>query len=247
MRILLTTLLLATALVAQDADTWVARGDSAYAAFDNRAALDAYRSALALDSSRIEATWKLARAYVDVGEILPEKEARADFYQNARIAADRAIALDSTSAKAWLFRSIALGRVALDAGAKERVQLSKDVRDAVQRSLVLDSTDAVAWHVLGRWHRKLATLSWIEKRFANIFLGGVPKEASVEEAARCFQRAAALEPHGLSHVLELGITWEALDEKEKAAEAYRKVLSMTVTDSDDPGRQEEARRRLGDL
>lgn len=226
---------------------YIARGDEAYAQFDNKAALDFYKKAFALDSANYEAAWKLSRAYVDVGEGLPDKEERKTNYLEADKYARKAVEIDSLRAKGHLWRSIALGRVALDAGAKERVRMSKEIKKEVDRALELDPRDDIAWHVLGRWHRKISTLSWIEKKFANMFLGGVPKEASVEKAAECFQKAIEINPGHINHHLELGITYEELKQKELAIQEYETALSLPVKDADDPGYKKTAEERLKKL
>lgn len=226
---------------------WTAKGDEAYARYDNDAALEYYRNAFRADSTNYEVAWKLARAWVDVGEVQNEKEIRRQYYQEAEKYARKAVEIDSLGAKGHLWRSIALGRVALDAGAKERVQMSKEIKKEVDRALELDPNDDIAWHVLGRWHRKLATLSWIEKKFANMFLGGVPKEASVQKAAECFQKAIQLQPEHLNHYLELGLTYEELKQKEPAIAQYHKVLELPIADADDEGYKATARERLEKL
>ncbi|MEZ4762185.1 MAG: tetratricopeptide repeat protein [Calditrichia bacterium] len=143
--------------------------------------------------------------------------------------------------------SIALGRVALDAGAKERVQLSKDIRAAVDRSLELDPNEDIAWHVLGRWNRKIATLSWVERNFANIFLGGVPKDASVERSVEYFEKAISIAPNVVVHWLELGISYKKLGLKDKASVAFEKVLELPIGDSDDAGHKAYAKKLLSEL
>lgn len=226
---------------------FIAKGDEAYARYDNNAALENYQKAFQADSTNYEAAWKLSRAFVDVGEVQEKKETRRTYYQQADNYARKAVEIDSLGAKGHLWRSIALGRVALDAGAKERVQMSKEIKKEGDRALELDPTDDIAWHVLGRWHRKLATLSWIEKKFANMFLGGVPKEASVQKAAECFQKAIELHPEHLNHYLELGLTYEELKQKEPAIAQYQKVLELPVADADDEGYKATARERLEKL
>ncbi len=226
---------------------WISRGDSAYHSFEHQAALRFYQRALANDSLNYEAAWKTARALVDLGEGLRDKAQRKKNYLAARRYAEKAIVMDSTRARGYLFLSIALGRVALDAGAKERVRLSREIKAAVDRALALNPNDDVAWHVLGRWHHKIATLSWLERGFANVFLGRVPKEAAVEQAAACFRRAIALQPQAIAHHLQLALALEELNQKDAAIREFQTVLELPVRDSDDPGYQASAAEHLKKL
>lgn len=243
-------LLFAGPLYAQEAGSpadLIARGDAAFERFDNQAALESYQKALEIDPQNYEATWKLARAYVDVGEKLDDKDQRKTYYGRAHQMATKAVEIDPSHAKGHLYLSIALGRVALDAGAKERIKLSKEVKRAVDKALTIDPKDDGAWHVLGRWHRKLSNLSWIEKGFANIFLGGVPKEASMEKAVECFKKAIRFNQAHINHHLELAMTYETAGEKEQAIAGYRMDLELPVSDADDEDHKAEAEKRLKKL
>jgi tetratricopeptide (TPR) repeat protein len=231
----------------QEISDLLASGDNAHKNFDNQGALDFYTNVLEMDSTHYEATWKLSRAYVDVGETLSDKEERKAYYKKAESLANNAVEIQPEGAKGHLYLSIAIGRVALDAGKKEQVRLSKEVKASVDKALEYDPNDDIAWHVLGRWHRKMATLGWIQKKFANIFLGGIPKEASVDSSARCFKRAIGINPEHINHHLELGITYEKLKEKEKAIEQYQLVLNLPKKDADDDKHKEHAEKRLKKL
>ncbi len=225
----------------------IVAGDSAYRRFDNRAALEHYRHALELDSLNGEAAWKAARACIDIGEAMEDKSERQEYFRRGEGYARQAIRVDSLNARGHLFLSIALGRLALDAGPKQRLRLAREIRREVETALALDSTDHVAWHVLGHWHRKIATLSWLEKRFAGLFLGGVPKDASLEQALVCFQKAVELAPFAIQHHYELAVTYEKMNRREEAIAEYRQVLHLPLTVSDDARYQELARRRLQEL
>ncbi len=229
-----------------DAAAQISIGDSLYNVYDNTGALKAYQAALELDSNNYEAYWKAARAAVDVGETL-EDEPREQHYKMGAKYARLATKVNPEGSKGHLYLSIALGRVALDAGAKERIRLSKEIKKEVDLALKYDPNDDIAWHVLGRWHRKLSNLSWIEKGFANMFLGGVPKDASEEKAVNSFKKAIELNPDHINHHLELGITYEMIGNDELAAEEYKKVLEMPKKDSDDDNHKAEAKERLEDL
>lgn len=222
----------------------ISHGDAAYKKFDNKAALEFFKKALETEPKNYEAAWKSARAYVDVGEKLSDTKERRAYYEKGYDCAQKAVAINPDGSKGHLFLSIAIGRVALDAGAKERVRLSKEVKSEVDKALAIDPQDDVAWHVLGRWHRRLSTLSWIEKNFANMFLGGVPKEASMENAVDCFKKAIQLNPSHINHHLELGITHEKMGKKDLAVAAYSKVLELPIRDADDEDHKKEAEERL---
>ncbi len=229
------------------ASRWLQKGDEAYAQFDNRAALEQFRNALERDPKNYEAAWKLARAYVDVGEGLDDREKRREHYKKAYTAARKAVEIRPEGSKGHLYLSISLGRVALDEGAKEKVRLSKEVKEEADRALELDPNEDIAWHVLALWHRNVATLSWIEKKFADLFLGGVPEEASLESAVICLKRAIGLNPRYVNHYLELGITYELMGKDGQAMDQYRKALQLPIGDSDDKAHKEEARRRIEQL
>ncbi len=222
----------------------IAKGDAAYKKFDNKGALEYYSAALETEPKNYEAAWKSARAYVDVGEKLSDTKERRSYYGKGYEYAQKAVANNPNGSKGHLFLSIAIGRVALDAGAKERVKLSKEVKSEVDKALSIDPQDDVAWHVLGRWHRRLSSLSWIEKNFAKMFLGGVSKEASMEFAVDCFKKSIQLNPSHINHHLELAITYEEMGKKDLAVAAYNKVLELPIKDADDEGHKKEAEERL---
>jgi tetratricopeptide (TPR) repeat protein len=225
---------------------YISKGDSLYRAFDNKGALEAYLSALNIDSLNYEANWKAARAFVDVGETL-EGESRTEHYSDGELYARRATRIDSTGSKGHLFLSIALGRVALDASAKKRIQLSKEIKKEVDLAIKYDAEDDIAYHVLGRWHRKLSNLSWIEKTFANMFLGGVPEEASNENAIKSFKKAIEIHPEHINHHLELGITYQMMGWGELARVEFQRCLDLPKSDSDDDKYKAEAQERMNDL
>ena len=119
----------------------ISHGDAAYKKFDNKAALELFKRALETDPKNYEAAWKLARAYVDVGEKLSDKKERRSHYEKGYEYAKRAVEINPNGSKGHLFLSIAIGRVALDAGAKERVQLSKEVKSEADKALTIDPED----------------------------------------------------------------------------------------------------------
>ncbi|MDZ7370395.1 MAG: tetratricopeptide repeat protein, partial [candidate division KSB1 bacterium] len=144
---------------------------------------------------------------------------------------------------AHLYLSVAIGRVALMAGKKEQVQLSKTVKEEAEKALQINPNNDTAHHVYARWHRKVATLSGIQKTFAQILYGGLPP-ASLEDAEKHFLKAIELKPTHINHHLELGITYLEMNQKDKAAAAFKQALALTPKNKKDKEYQAEAARQL---
>ncbi len=241
--LLLSILILTSSLMGQDL---MIQADELYSKFDNKGALELYKKIIEMDSLDYEANWKAARTYVDIGETLEDDE-RAAYYKEGEIYARRALRADSTGSKGHLQLSIALGRVALDASAKERIRMSKEIKKEADLAVKYDPNDDIAYHVLGRWNRKIANLSWIEETFANMFLGGVPDEASDENAVKCFQKAIEINPGYINHHLELGMTYEMMDLEQEAAASYQKCIDLPESHFKDKVYKEKAKELLEDL
>jgi tetratricopeptide (TPR) repeat protein len=223
-----------------------AEGDRFYENHEHQNALDAYLEVLSRDSLNYEASWKASRAYIDIGETLEDDPRREHFLLGEKYAR-KAVSLDSTDGYGHVYLSIALGRVALDAGAKKRIQMSKEIKKHAELAIQYNPDMDIAYHVLGRWHRKISNLSWIEKSFANIFLGGVPKDASNEQAVLNFKKAIELNPNHINHHLELGITYKMMKKKDEALKELQICLDLPASDSDDPKYKQEAKELIEDI
>ncbi|MDZ7271454.1 MAG: hypothetical protein ONB30_00650 [candidate division KSB1 bacterium] len=230
---------------APSAVEWLARGDKSYENFDNKGALEAYRRATLADSTNCEAWWKLARAYVDVGE-QADKTQRRQYYSLGEKAARKAVGLCPNNADAHFELAVAVGRVALDVGGKTKVELSKEVKAEGEKALELDPEHDGALHLLGRWHREVANLSGVLKAFAKVLYGGLPP-ASNEQAIAYFKKAIAVKPEHINHHLELARTYRMVNNWAAAKEHYEKVLALPVSDADDPTYKEEAKIELQEV
>lgn len=224
-----------------------AAGDSAFNAFDDHKAMQLYEQAYAEHPDDYELAWKLARVCVNVGEDTEDDDARAALYEKGAFYARKAVELKPDGSNGHLFLSVALGRVALDASARQRVKMSKEIRKEAEKAIALNPQNDIAYHVLARWHRKISNLSWIEKGFADMFLGGVPQDASMEKAIANFKKAIEINPQYINHHLELGITYQMEGRDALAKKEFETVLSLPETTSRDAGHKATARERLEDL
>ena len=221
-------------------------GDVAYKKFDNRAALANYSRAVEIDSSNYEALWKLARAYVDVGMVLPKKE-QAEHYAAGEKLARRCARFYPDSANGHFFIAVALGRVALHEGGKRKIQISKEVKAAAERALRADPKHDGAMHVLGRWNYELADLNFIERTVAKIVFGGLPTGASYEQAEKYFMQAVTLGPEKPAHHFELARTLLKLNRHTAARQHLKQCIALPEVFWDDAQHQLAARKLLEKL
>ena len=206
----------------------LADGDAHHARFDIEGSLAAYRAGIAQDSTSYDLWWRLARALTDRGARagFDGKKDRAEVsYEQAVAAGRRAVVLGPDRAEGHLELAVALGRLALFKGGKAKLRLSKEIRSEADRALAIAPGLARAHHVLGRWNRGIAELSFFEKAAANTILGGLPKGATMDAAVTHFEKAIELDPEYANHHLELGRTLLKLGLKAKARAEFEKAMA----------------------
>ncbi|MBI1884269.1 MAG: hypothetical protein HYS08_08725 [Chlamydiae bacterium] len=220
------------------------QADQAYEAKSYEEAFGLYEKASQTNSQNYELIWKWARVCVHLSEQTQDEKSQEGYEKKAYELGQKAIGLNPDGTEGHLYFCLGLGKWALGKGPREQIRVSKEIKEHIEKSIALDPSHHSAWHVLGCWHQRLATLNWFEKSCANLFLGGVPKDASLEKAVECFQKAIALEPNAIFHHLELAKTYEAMKKKEDAIQEYQKVLALPIYDSEDNQRKKEAEKRM---
>lgn len=219
---------------------YLADGDRAYWAFDNCAALTAYRKALAIAPDNYQALWKTARAYTDVGKQAETAGNEQSFYKVADSLARRCTAIFPDSAEGHFVLALAIGRLALPAGGKTKIRLSKEIKTEAEKTLALQPRHDGAYHILGRWNYEIATLSWVLKTAAKVMYGGVPSGASLEEAAKMFAKAIEIDPNKPVHRQEYGRTLVALDRYAEARAQLQECIDLPPRQWEDPEHKKAA-------
>lgn len=237
--------LLPTLLSAQSVETLIAEGDSLHKHQKPDAALAKFQAADKLQPNNADILWRISREYYDKGNISP-KDAQADLYLNAEKYAREAAEIAPDNAKAHLWIAIAVGKVALLKGGKEKVELSREVKEQAMKSITLDPNDDTAYHVLARWHYEVATLSWFLKTAAKVVYGGLP-DASLDSSIKYFKKAIEIAPNTINHHLQLAKAYIANDQDDLARKQLEIVEKLPVDDVEDPAHKEEAKKLLADL
>lgn len=171
--------------------------------------------------------------YSKYGYTHAKEDEKGKYYNTAEYLAKKAIKLDETNSEAHYAYALALGRLSENASSSTKVANSKLIRKEVDRTLALNPKHAGAYHILGRWHRTIAGFSGIEKAMINTFYGGVPPNATYDDAVKCFQNAVVNEPKFLLHQYELAVTYHEMKKDQFAKPILSKILSSPVTYDDD--------------
>jgi tetratricopeptide (TPR) repeat protein len=194
---------------------------------------------------QVEILWRVSFTQVDRGKAAGAKDVAQPFYKEAVAFADTALAVDSTSAHAHLAKAVAEGRLALDAGTKERVRRSRKIKQHADRAIELDPKLPGAFHVRGRWNREVSDLNFFERTVVKAVYGGLP-ESSFEQAVEDFKTAISLEDVRFHH-LELAKTYLKMDQEADAREQLQIVLDLPKKELFGDRYEEEARALLKEL
>lgn len=233
-------------LSAQSALDYIARGDEYKDRFEIQKALEEYKSAFKADSSNCKTLWKIAESHIDLGEEADEILQRQHYYV-AEKWAKKTVSKCPNEPNAHFFIAVSSGLLALYEGGKQKVRRSKEIKIEAERTLQLDPQHHGAYHVLGRWHRELANLSWFLKAMAKIIYGGIPPGASNEGAVENFKKAIELAPQWVNHYKELGLTYMETEKWDEARNAFEQALTLPISDHQDEMHKRDCKKLLKKL
>ncbi|NIM52365.1 MAG: tetratricopeptide repeat protein [Gemmatimonadales bacterium] len=241
----------ASRAAAQSYEEHMARGDSLRDALKPAEALEEFRAAFFANQT-YEASWKFARAQVDVAKQIEEngnKDLRDSLYWVAKLYAEAAIRKDSTDPEGQFMLANALGRLSRTRGGKERVRFAREIYDLASRALELDPDHDGAEHVIGAWHAEIMRLSGLTKFFAKTFLGaGFMNRASWDSAVVHLEHSVRLKPDYLYHRLELAEVYVDLKRWDDARTQLEEIGRLAPTsDVMDHTYKEEALRLLAEI
>lgn len=241
-----------TLLSAQDVAGHLAAAEAARCRRNPQEALAHLRAALEIDSLSYEANWRAARELTDIGKMMTANSERAQrdtVYAEARSLAERAVRVNANGADGHYMTAVAVGRVALTKGARERVRYSRVVRDEALRATELDPRHDGALHVLGRWNAEIQRLPGVTKFFAKTFLGAsIFNQASWDNAVRYFTEAIQANPNNIYHHLDLAEALIDANRREEARPHLEQIAGMEPgCDPGDPGFKTRAAELLAEL
>ncbi len=221
---------------AQSADELIKEGDQFVAEFQHQKALDTYLKAEKLSPDNWEVLWRISRAYVDLGEKMPDKtdpqkDEQEKIYKKSLEYADRAVKLAPNQSITYVRRAIANGRIALFEGVFSAIGTVKDVKADCEKAIQIGNggnyVQALAHYVLGRTHLKVCEKAYLVRLPLGLGWG------DTEEAVRLLEIAVKLKPNFRMFMFELAKAYVEEDEYEKAKDILKKIEKAPVQDEDD--------------
>ena len=184
-------------------------------------------------SDEPEFLWRLAEAYYNVGDQMPDdKEFQKKYFYPGLENAKKCIELNPKSAKGHQFYAILIGTIGELEGTKQKIINSYELKKHAMIAIELDPLNDTNYHLMGRWHYGISELSWIERKVANLIYSKVP-EGSFEEAVEYFEKAHEIEPTYLRHILWLGKSLKEIGKKNESKKIWQKALAINaVSDSE---------------
>jgi tetratricopeptide (TPR) repeat protein len=239
-------LLGAGSLRAQSADELIRHGYALDVKLKAAAALALYQRAEKLEPRNVVILVRIARQYRHLMADATDDEEKLRLSRLALDYSVRAAALAPNDSEAQLAVAITLGKMLPLESKKEQVANSRRIKIAVDKALKLDPQNDLAWFVLGRWHQGYAELSGVRRKLGEMLYGKLP-ESTYADAAHCFEKAIAANPHRLIHYIELGRCYAQMGRTAEARELIEKGLAMPDVGKDDPDIKERGRETLSGL
>lgn len=247
-RILVVLILVLSPMLAfSQVESLVQQADSLYELHEEKAALQVYNRILEQSPDHYRALWRNSFLHSRIGNRQEGSSEQREYFNKARTLAERALEVDSTDAESNFVMAVAMGRMALISGARDRVAASREIRKYAQKALEYDPNHAGALHVLGRWHFKVANLSFVERLAANTLFGGIPGPASNERAAELIEKAISIDGDVLLYYYDLATVYEEMGQDEQAISTCQEALDKPSQFFDDEMNKQKCRDLIEDI
>ncbi len=229
-----------------DYKTLLQKGDEYYKKFDLKQAVLSYEEAFKLLKNDYEILTRLSRTYNDLGE---------DYYEqrdnkNSEIAINNALKYSEIlfdnfpdSAITYAYLAMSYGNLAMFKGGNEKVKLAHKIKENAEKSISMNPDNYLPYIILSIYHRQIASLSWLERTFANTFFGKVP-DGSLEESERMMLKALEIQPGICVAMFHLSLTYYEMGNENKERQWLRKILDAPEIDFRDKYAKRKAGERL---
>lgn len=178
-----------------------------------------------------------------IGRRQSTKQKQMDFYQAAKIYAQRALRINPKDSDANVVMSLAYARMSILKSGKEKVEYVREIKTYADRAVIYNPTNFKALFVIARWHYEVSNLNAMERAAVKVFFGGLQKN-SIDSAIHYHERVKKLSPEFVLNYLELAKAYHRNNKRSKAIETLNFMLRLPNTAADDPAIKAEGRQLL---
>lgn len=226
--------------------------DRLYDDFKTKEAAGELLKILQIDPRDFEATTKLSRAYLDIGDMIPQsspdwREKRMKEYRKAEQYARRAIHLDPNSTWGHFYVAASLGSIALVSPTSRQIDLAAEIRSAVEKAIALDPKNGYAYHIYGIWHRKMAEIGKTRRLLASVIYGRSPPAGNLAKSIEYLKKAVALNPQVIVSRLELAKSYIEAENWPMARASLVSIRALPIQFSDDAQHKRDAEQLLEEI
>jgi len=239
-------LLIPIQILAQDPITVLREAERLEYSFKESDALAKYKEVLKLQPNNLQVLCKCSDLSSRIGHRQTNKKTQEEYYTAAKTYAEAALKVNAQSPEANFVMSVAMGRMAMLTGGKEKIQYVNEIRRYAENTLKYDPNNFKAYHVLGKWHYEVSNLSSFERTMAKLLFGGLP-QASLRDAITYYEKSRALEPNFPINYLELAKAYHRNDETRKAIDMLTKLQTVPNRIEDDVRIKKEGKQLLDEI
>ena len=212
----------------------------------DEAAFKKYQEILHIQPVNLVAICKSSELCSAIGHKQTVKSLKIDYFKTARRYAAIALKLSPANSDANFVMAIAMGRLALVLGGREKIEAVNDIKKYSELAIKYNPSNYKPYHVLGRWHYEVSNLGGLERTAARLFYGGLPP-ASLKEAIYNYEKSMSLSPDAMVNYTELAKCYIRNNEKEKAIALLNKLMSMPDKIPADLRVKEEGKKLMKEL
>ncbi|MBV8252499.1 MAG: tetratricopeptide repeat protein [Chitinophaga sp.] len=247
-KIITVSLLLLATLVtkAQTVEEMVTQAKQLETQMKEQEAFDKDKEILKIQPTNLDALVQASEMASRIGNRQKDKSTKTTWFNQAKDYAAAALKVNPNSAPANYAMAVAMGRMALISGAKEKVAASKDVKKYAELAIKFDPKMGPAYHVLGKWNYEVANLNVFERGAAKMLFGGLP-DGSLANAITNYEKCRQLDPGFILNYYELARAYKANDQSDKAIEVLKKALTLRNITYDDASIKADCQKMLNDL
>jgi tetratricopeptide (TPR) repeat protein len=226
--------------------------DRLHAQFKPKEAANELQKILQKDGQNFEALAKLARAHIDIGDMIPgssqdAQDRKMKEYRTAEDYARKAIKVNPNFTWGYFYVAASLGNMAMLSPVAKQVDMAGEIRGAIEKAIALDSKNGFAYHVYGVWHRKMAEIGKASRMVVSVFYGRSIPSGSLEKSIEYLRKAVALNPTVIVSRLELARSYAAVEDWASARDSLTAIRELPIKFSDDAKHKEKAEQLLDEI